>query len=158
MTDAEALVRYADNREIWINLRDQFPHPYRTADAHDWLSWVTRALPETNFAIEVTGEAAGGIGYRLGEDVERYSAEIGYWLGEPFWGRDITTEALRAVTEYAINTHGLTRVFAVPFDGNTASCRVLEKVGFELEGRMRQCAVKDGKVVDQLLYAFVPVI
>ena len=90
----------------------------------------------------------------LQPDVERVSAEIGYWLGEPFWGRGIVTEALIAVTRYAIATHGLTRVFAVPFASNTASCRVLEKAGYVLEGRLRRSAIKDGQIIDQLQYAF----
>jgi RimJ/RimL family protein N-acetyltransferase len=83
------------------------------------------------------------------------SAEIGYWLGEPFWGRGITTEALVAVTRYAIETHGLTRLYSVPFAWNTASCRVLEKAGYLLEGRLRRSAIKDGTVTDQMQYAFV---
>ena len=91
----------------------------------------------------------------LHPDVERVSAEIGYWLGEPFWGRGITSAALRAVTTYAMETHGLTRMFAVPFAWNAASCRVLEKSGYVLEGRLRKSAIKDGKLTDQLQYAFI---
>src|SRR5207249_11882042 len=84
------------------------------------------------------------------------SAEIGYWLGERFWGRGIATEALAAMTRHAIETHELTRVYAVPFAWNTASCRVLEKAGYVLEARLRRSAIKDGQVVDQLQYAFIP--
>ena len=113
-------------------------------------------VPETFFAIAVGGEAVGGIGYVLQQDVERVSAEVGYWLGEPFWGRGITPEALAAVTRYAIEQHQLTRLFAVPFAYNTASCRVLEKAGYVVEGRLRRSAIKDGQVVDQLQYAYVP--
>jgi ribosomal-protein-alanine N-acetyltransferase len=101
------------------------------------------------------GVAAGGMGFVLQHDVDRASAEIGYWLGEPFWGRGITTEALIAVTQYAIHTHGLTRIFAVPFANNTASCRVLERAGYVLEARLRRSAIKDGKILDQLQYAFI---
>ena len=91
----------------------------------------------------------------LRHDVERVSAEIGYWLAEPFWGRGITTDALRAVTKYAIESHGLTRIYAVPFAWNVASCRVLEKAGYVLEGRLRNSAIKDGRLTDQMQYAFV---
>ena len=112
------------------------------------------ANPETNFAIAVGDEAVGGIGFTLGMDVERCSAELGYWLGEAFWGRGITTAAVRAATQYAMTTYDLTRVFAVPFVENAASCRVLEKVGFVRECVMRRSAVKDGRVMDQVLYAF----
>jgi ribosomal-protein-alanine N-acetyltransferase len=104
----------------------------------------------------VNGEAVGGIGFQLQGDVERVSAEIGYWLGEPFWRRGIATEALVALTKYALVTHGLTRVYAVPFASNTASCRVLEKAGYVLEGKLRRSAVKDGNITDQLQYAFNP--
>lgn len=153
-SDATALVKYADNRQIWINLRDRFPHPYRRSDARDYLSLVRDAATETFFAIEVDGEAAGSIGFVLQQDVERVSAEIGYWLGEPFWGRGVATTALRAMTRYAIQRHELTRVFALPFARNVASCRVLEKAGYVVEGRLHRSAIKDGEVIDQVLYAF----
>ena len=153
--DSASLVKYADNRKIWMNLRDRFPHPYTKRDARDFLRMMQAQRPETAFAIAVGDEAVGGIGFVMLSDVERTSAEIGYWLGEPFWGRGIVTEALVAVTRYAIETHGLTRVFAVPFAGNLASCRVLEKAGYVLEGRLRRSAIKDGRVVDQMQYAFI---
>lgn len=154
--DADSLVLHANNRKIWINLRDRFPHPYTIADAREFLRAAVEEEPKTRFAIVVEGRAVGGIGFTLHGDVERVSAEIGYWLGEPFWGRGIVTEALRALTAYAVKTHGLTRVYALPFEWNPASFRVLEKAGYVLEGRMRRSAVKDGRVIDQLLYAFVP--
>jgi RimJ/RimL family protein N-acetyltransferase len=88
--------------------------------------------------------------------VERVSSEIGYWLAEPFWGRGIATEALVATTRYAAAEHGLTRIYALPFASNTASCRVLEKAGYRLEGRLRRSAIKNGSVTDQLQYAFNP--
>ena len=154
-TDLEPLVRYANNRNIWINLRDRFPYPYGHSDGRRFIRAARKMVPETFFAIAVGGEAVGGIGYVLQHDVERVSAEVGYWLGEPFWGRGITAEALTAVTRYAIEQHQLTRLFAVPFAYNTASCRVLEKAGYVLEGRLRRSAIKDGQVVDQVQYAYV---
>jgi RimJ/RimL family protein N-acetyltransferase len=155
-SDLESLVTLANNRNIWINLRDRFPHPYTTRDGHAFIRQTREQQPESAFAIVVNDEAVGGIGFQLQGDVERVSAEIGYWLGEPFWGRGIATEALVALTEYAITTHGLTRVYAVPFAWNRASCRVLEKAGYVLEGRLRRSAVKNGNVTDQLQYAFNP--
>jgi ribosomal-protein-alanine N-acetyltransferase len=155
-SDLEPLVTHANNRDIWLNLRDRFPHPYTARDGHTFLKHMRDQRPETAFAIAVNGEAAGSIAFQLGGDVERVSAEIGYWLGQPFWGRGIATEALVALTEYAIATHGLTRVFAVPFASNTRSCRVLEKAGYVLEGRLRRSAIKDGVITDQLQYGFNP--
>lgn len=153
--DVRSLALHANNRKVWLNLRDRFPHPYTEADGRAFIEAALSREPQTSFAIAVDGAAVGGIGFSLHEDVERVSAEIGYWLGEPFWGRGITTEALRAVTAYAIERHSLTRVHAVPFEWNAPSFRVLEKAGYVLEGRMRRSAVKDGRIVDQLLYAYV---
>jgi RimJ/RimL family protein N-acetyltransferase len=155
MGDAEAIARHADNRKIWMNLRDAFPHPYTSQDARDFIKSVRHRAPETTFAISVNGEAAGSVGFVLRHDVERVSAEIGYWLAEPFWGRGIATEALIATTGFAIATHELTRIYALPFAWNTASCRVLEKAGYLLEGRLRRSAIKNGVITDQLQYAFV---
>src|SRR4051812_27235955 len=96
--DVDALVCHANDREVWITLRDRFPHPYTAADAHAWLRLVAETTPETNFAIAVDGEAIGGVGIALNGDVHRRSAEIGYWLGKRFWGRGIATAVGRAVT------------------------------------------------------------
>jgi RimJ/RimL family protein N-acetyltransferase len=111
--------------------------------------------PETNFAIAVAGEAVGGIGFILQPDVARRSAEIGYWLGEEFWGRGIATEAVIAMTARAFANHDLCRVYAHVFEWNRASARVLEKAGYEFEGRLRKSVTKDGKTIDQLMYAVV---
>jgi [ribosomal protein S5]-alanine N-acetyltransferase len=154
-SDAEAVARYANNRAIWLNLRDAFPHPYTRKDAERFIAAALEARPETRFAICAGEEAVGSIGFMLHPDVERITAEIGYWLGEPFWGRGIMAEALAAVTRHAILEHGLTRVYAVPYESNPASFRVLQKAGYVLEGRMRKSCIKDGRILDQLLYAFV---
>ena len=153
--DAEAIARYANNFKIWINLRDAFPHPYTAQHARDFIRGVRNRTPETTFAIAVGNEAVGSIGFVLHPDVERVSAEIGYWLAEPFWGRGIASDALIALTQYAIDTHHLTRVFAVPFASNPASCRVLEKAGYVLEARLRHSAIKNGVISDQMQYAFI---
>ena len=153
--DARSLAVYANNRDIWLNLRDRFPHPYTMRDAAAFLRSVVGRSPETMFAVTVDDEAIGSIGFVLQQDVERVSAEIGYWLGEPFWGRGIATDALAAVTKYAIEHYGLTRLYAVPFASNIASCRVLEKAGYRLEARLVRSALKDGAIIDQCQYAFV---
>ena len=117
------------------------------------MAYVRSGPPDTNFASAVEGEAAGGVGFVLQPDVHRLSAEIGYWLGEAYWGRGIATEALRAVTAFAFEAHGLVRLFAGVFAWNTASMRVLEKAGYVREGVLTQSAIKDGKIIDQVLYA-----
>ena len=152
-SDAESLLRHANNRNIWLNLRDAFPYPYTKHDARAYIRSVRDRTPETTFAIAVDEEAVGSIGFVLRTDVERVSAEIGYWLAEPFWGRGIATEALVALTQYAIVTHGLTRIYALPFAWNLASCRVLEKAGYVREAILRSSSVKYGNARDQALYA-----
>jgi len=137
-----------DNRKIWLNLRDAFPHPYTSHDAREFIRSVRNRAPETTFAIAVNGEAVGSVGFVLRHDVERVSAEIGYWIAEPFWGRGIATAALAALTEHAIAAHSLTRVYALPFAWNTASCRVLEKAGYQLEARLRRSAIKNGVITE----------
>ncbi len=155
-SDLESLVRQANNFNVWINLRDIFPHPYTPADGQAWLARAASARPETHFAIEVNGEAVGGIGFDIGIDIARCAAELGYWLGEPFWGRGIATAAVKAVTAYAIETHGLARVFATPFTSNMASRRVLVKAGYSLEGTLKHSGIKNDKLIDHAVYAFVP--
>ena len=153
--DADSIATHANNRKIWLNLRDRFPYPYSRRDAVAFLDFTRRESPECSFAIAVDGEAVGAIGFVQQPDVERVSAEIGYWIGEPFWGRGIVSEALAATTRYAISMHGLTRVFALPFAHNLGSCRVLEKAGYQLECRRRRSAIKDGEILDQLQYAYI---
>jgi RimJ/RimL family protein N-acetyltransferase len=155
-SDVGSLVVQANNRNVWLTLRDRFPHPYTKSDGQAYIRLARSMDPESFFAIAVDGEAVGSVGFMLQQDVERVSAEVGYWLGEAFWGRGIATDALRALTRYAIEQHRFTRLFAVPFAGNAASCRVLEKAGYVLEARLRRSAIKDGVIVDQLQYAYHP--
>jgi len=152
-SDVDSAVRHGNNINIWRNLRDRFPHPYTREAAREWIEYSRACKPETDFAIEVGGEAVGGVGLKPGLDVERYSAEIGYWLGEHFWGKGIATAALAATVTYAFRELGMIRLFAVPFATNLASARVLEKAGFTREAVLRSSAVKEGRVLDQWLYA-----
>ena len=154
-SDAVELARLANNRKVWLQLRDRFPHPYKIDDAHRFIAAARRADSETEFAITVGGLAVGAIGITLGKDVERCSAEVGYWIGEPYWGRGIATRVVVEFTRYAFKAYHLERLYAVPFASNTASCRVLEKAGYRLEGRMLRSAIKDGTVQDQCLYAIL---
>ena len=151
--DGVDLVRYADNPRIAEHLRERFPHPYTHEAAAEWLDLALRQDPETNFVIATDEELIGTIGLRLGEDVYRHSAEIGYWLGEPFWGRGIASRSVDALSEWGFEHFSLLRIFAYVFSANPASMRVLEKAGFKREATMRQAIVKNGKVMDQMLYA-----
>jgi len=151
--DIPALVKYADNRRIWLNVRDVFPFPYTQNDAAAWIN--TMQDPLTNFAIAGPAEAIGGIGFNLQDDVYRRSAEIGYWIGETYWNRGIATLAVGAAAQYAFANFDLVRLYATVFEWNPASARVLEKNGFKLEGRLEKSVFKDGNLIDSLLYALV---
>lgn len=153
--DEASLVRHANNYRVWRNLRNRFPHPYTLHDARLWVQAASTAEPQTNFAIVVDAQAVGGIGILLQEDVHRHSAEIGYWLGEEYWGRGIVTEAAVAVTEWAFAQFDLRRIYACVYEWNPASMRVLEKAGYECEGRLRKSVTKDGETIDELIYAIV---
>jgi len=153
--DLKSLVRHADNPKIAANLRDQFPHPYNRRDGIDFLDFVRSQEPECAFAIEYGGEAVGGVGFLLGRDIARMSAEMGYWLSEEFWGRGIATRVVTAMSDWAFDQYNLTRVFATAFAHNAASIRVLEKAGFAREGVLRRSAIKNGVILDQVLFAKV---
>lgn len=151
--DAPSIARHANDRDIWLNLRDRFPYPYAESDAVAFIAYAAPLEPTTVFAIEVDGAAVGSLSLMPGHDIERVSTEIGYWLGREFWGRGVMTDAVRLATDYAFTTLGMRRVFAVPFVGNAPSHRVLEKAGYVREGEMRRSAIKDGQLLNQYLYA-----
>lgn len=153
--DMDALVKYANNRKVWLNLRDAFTHPYTAASADTFLTLVERQNPTTFFAIATRQEAIGGIGISLNHDVHRLTAEMGYWLAEPYWGKGIMTETVARFTDHAFERFQLVRIYAEPYANNSASCRVLEKAGYVLEGRLRSSVIKDGRILDQFLYAQV---
>lgn len=153
--DASSIARYADNPKIAANLRDVFPCPYAPQDAVSFIQSCIEAdsSRQLSLAIDVGGEAAGSIGVFLKEDVYRRSAELGYWLAEPYWGRGIMTGAVRRISEAAFARFDIVRLFAEPFAVNTGSRRVLEKAGFSLEGVLRQSVFKNGKLLDSCVYA-----
>ena len=157
--DVDALVEHANNRNIWINLKDRFPHPYSREDAESWIGMNHLMLgAPTNFAIDLDGAAIGAVGVELLDDVNHRTAVIGYWVAEPFWGRGIATAAVTFISDYAGRNFPVSRLQASVFEWNPASARVLEKCGFELEARLRRAVTKDGRVGDLLIYARVATI
>lgn len=153
--DEDALVAHANDKEVWRNLTDRFPFPYTRKDAREWIEFNLRSDPPMNFAIVIDGEAVGGIGIGIREDVRRTSAEIGYWLSRKHWGKGIVTEALQVFTQYAFKNHDICRLEAHVFEWNPASMRVLEKAGYVREACLRKAAIKDNKIIDLVLYAAV---
>ncbi len=155
--DETALVKHANDRKIWLNVRDRFPYPYTRKDAEVWVRVAGADRNMINLAIEVAGEAAGGIGVVFKDDVYHRGAEIGYWLGEAYWNQGITTQAVKAMTAHIFKSsqYDICRIYAGIFEYNTASARVLEKAGYQLEARLRKNVTKDGKTVDELKYAML---
>ena len=153
-SDSRMLTHLINNRKIWDNVRDYLPHPYTYKDADLFLQHnVEQQLP-TNFAVLRNEELAGGIGYIPKDDVYKFTAEIGYWIGEPHWGQGIATEAIRQLIEKIREQSPLiVRVYAEVFDYNRPSMRALEKNGFYLETVRRKGVVKNGVVRDD--YVFV---
>lgn len=133
------------------------PHPYSLEHAEQWIAIASAQTPETNFAITVDDEVVGGIGLAVGDPghlaVSAHSGEIGYWLGESFWARGIMSEAVAAFTDWALQELGLVRVHAAVYARNVASARVLAKAGYEFEGRLRSRYLKDGELMDGLMFA-----
>lgn len=127
--------------------------PTRSRDAEEYILQRVEEDPALMFCIEVEGRAAGGIGLHPGHDVNRLTAELGYWLAEPFWGRGIATAAVRAIVPHGFASLPLNRIEAYVYANNPASARVLEKAGFTCEGRLRRSVIKDDQVLDSLVYA-----
>ena len=153
--DLDALVALADNERVSAMLRDRFPYPYTRADGERFLAETLAQRGEWRLALEVDGGFAGSVGFRPGEDVQRHGAEVGYWLGETYWGRGILAAALRAATPVAMDALRLLRVQAGVYSGNPASMRVLEKAGYVHEATLRCAVVKRGAVLDLHVYARV---
>ena len=123
----ERFIPLADDDEVWMNLSDRFSHPYTRAHAENWVSLHAGVVPVVDFAVCDACGPIGGIGFHTRTDELRHSAAIGYWLGKPFWGRSIMTNAVKAMTAYGFETLGLVRIDARVYKGNEASTRVLEK-------------------------------
>ncbi|MCC6316719.1 MAG: GNAT family N-acetyltransferase [Gemmatimonadaceae bacterium] len=151
--DAAALAPLADDYEVWRNLRDRFPHPYAVADAHEFITRALSREPQVNYAIALDGAPIGSIGIIPGEDIYRFSAEFGYWLGRPFWGRGFASEAILGFTDWAFAEWNFIRFNAFVFSWNTASARALERGGFTREATMKCAAVKEGRAADEWCYA-----
>lgn len=150
--DADSLARQLNNKKVWDNLRDALPYPYTSQDAAWFINFQQNAPLLTCYAIVVDGEAVGNIGFTRSEDIERFTAEVGYYIGEDYWGQGIMSAALSEAVEDYFKTTDVVRLFATPFDYNIASAKVLEKAGFTLKCIFTKGAYKNGKFVDMPYY------
>lgn len=153
LEDIPNLVRLGDNPKIAQYMTDQFPSPYTEEKAQNFIQYATSGSPNHILAIDLNGQAIGGIGIHAQSDIHSKNAELGYWLGEPYWGQGIMTQALRKMVNYGFANWEITRIFARPFGTNIGSQKALEKAGFVLEGRFEKTLFKNGVFLDELIYA-----
>lgn len=154
-SDIEALVALANNKLVSRFLVDTFPYPYTRADAEWWVSKGVKAERDVTKAIEYNGQFVGSVGIGRKTGWRDHLAEIGYWLGEPFWGKGIATQAVHQMTEYAFSDLKLQKLYALILAPNRTSMRVVEKCGYELEGVLKREVFKDGKYYDVHYFANV---
>lgn len=153
MDDVDSLVRHANDPLVSRSLGHRFPYPYTEEDARIFIGQALHLPDEKTWAIELNGEASGGIGVHPGEGVERHSAELGYWLGRAYWNEGIASAAVAALVPHAMHELRLYRLQARVFADNPASMRVLQKCGFVHEATLDKLVVKDQRVLDMLIYA-----
>lgn len=157
LADATDLAMAISNKNIQNNLRDGLPYPYTEQDGADFISAMLSADENETFAFAITvdDKVVGSIGVFRQGNIHRLTAELGYYLAEEYWGRGIMTEAVRQICQYVFEKSDIIRIYAEPFAYNAASCRVLEKAGFQYEGTLRNNAVKNGKVIDMKMYSLL---
>lgn len=153
--DQAILAELANSKEVSSHLRDYFPSPYDTKDAEFFINMTKNQTPVTTFAIEFDSHFCGIISLVKQTDIYRYSAEIGYWLGESYWNKGIITTAVKLITDYGLNQLHLIRIYAGIFEGNSRSMRVLEKNGYLKEGVFKKGVFKNGQALDEHRYAIV---
>lgn len=155
-SDAQSVADYANNKKIADNLRNVFPYPYSIEDAQGYVrSCINGGERQLTRAITVDGAAVGSIGVFLKDDVYSRSAELGYWLAEPFWGRGIMSHAIRKICTEAFKSFDIVRIFAEPYAYNAGSRKALENAGFQLEGCLRKSVWKNGTLCDSCIYALI---
>lgn len=157
ISDRERLAEMLSNKKVQDNLRDGLPYPYTPEDAEEYIMSMLAADGTKTFAFAITldGQVIGSIGVFRCDNIHFRTAELGYYIGEPYWGKGYTTSAVKQVCRHVFENTDILRIFAEPFAYNTASRRVLEKAGFQYEGTLRSNAVKNGKVLDMAMYALV---
>lgn len=157
LSDAADLAAALSNKKIQDNLRDGLPYPYTERDAAEYISAMLSADENETFAFAITvdGKVIGSIGIFRQGNIHRQTAELGYYIAEGYWGKGIMTEAVKQICRCVFEKSDIIRVYAEPFACNSASCRVLEKAGFQYEGTLRSNAVKNSEVIDMKMYSLL---
>ena len=157
LSDAKDLAAALSNKKVQDNLRDGLPYPYTEQDGKEFISAMLSADENETFAFAITVDnmVIGSIGIFRQGNIHRQTAELGYYIAEEYWGKGIMTEAVKQICEYVFGNSDIIRIYAEPFAYNIASCRVLEKAGFQYEGTLRSNAVKNSKVIDMKMYSLL---
>ena len=157
LSDAKDLAAALSNKKVQDNLRDGLPYPYTEQDGKEFISAMLSADENETFAFAITvnNMVIGSIGIFRQGNIHRQTAELGYYIAEEYWGKGIMTEAVKQICEYVFANSDIIRIYAEPFAYNIASCRALEKAGFQYEGTLRSNAVKNGKVIDMKMYSLL---
>ena len=150
--DAESMAKQLNNKKVWDNLRDGLPHPYTMKDAEAFIELQYNEPSLTCYGIVVDDKLVGNIGFTRNHDVERFSSEVGYFIGEDYWGKGIMSAALASAVDDYFATTDVIRLYATPFGHNKASARVLEKAGFTFKCVMTKAAYKNGQFTDELYF------
>lgn len=150
--DAQQLAALANNKNIWLNVRDRFPHPYSVLNALQWMEQHKNEQPQQHFCIEYKRSVAGGAGIIVKDDIYKKSIEIGYFIGEPFWNKGIATKAVNLLLHYIAHNFDVVRIYAEVFEHNKASMNVLLKNGFYLEGIRKNAVIKNGVIMSDYVW------
>lgn len=153
--DIPALAKYLNNKKIWDNCRDALPYPYTKKDAEQFIDFIENQNEQYNYCIEINNEAAGNICFTRGTDVEKYNAELGYWLAEPYWKQGIMSKALKLAIEDYLSHSDTMLIYANVYEYNLASMKVLEKTGFHKCGIFSKACFKNGRFLDCHCYELV---
>ncbi len=157
LSDAADLAETLSNKNLQDNLRDGLPFPYTEKDGLQYINAMLSADKNDTFAFAVTidDKAIGSISVFRQGNIHRLTAELGYYIAQNYWGKGIMTQAVKQICEYVFYNTDIVRIYAEPFAYNSASCRVLEKAGFQYEGLLKQNAIKNDKVIDMKMYALI---
>ena len=155
--DKSALAANLNNPKVLNNLRDGLPYPYTEQDAEKFIQAMLSSDKNNTFAFAITlnEKVIGSIGVFRQDNIHFRTAEMGYYIAEPYWGNGYMTNAIKQVCQYVFENTDIIRIYAEPFSHNIASCKVLEKAGFQYEGTLKSNAMKCGSVVDMKMYALI---
>ncbi len=155
LSDTNRFAELANNKRLWLNMRDTFPHPYTIGNAISFINFSKKDNDNHIFGIFYNNELVGAVGLHGQEDINRHSVELGYWIGEPHWNKGIATKAVALIVDFGFKNLDINRIFASTIESNLASSRVLEKNNFIFEGVSRKSAFKNNVFLDEYNFSLL---